>query len=288
MALLQRAVESVLAQSERDFEIIIVDDASTDGTARYLEELISRNTRVHVVRNSTPGGGAASRNAGIFRSIGKWIAFIDDDDEWLPAKLEQQLAALRKSRTAVACSCSWIVKHASGRSHVVKVPAAPTLRQLLADNALGGASMCVCSAQVVKQIGGFDVKFKSGQDMDLWVRLRQHGEILGCPEVLVLHWAHSGVRITTNMLSQYLGAKRFHFKHRPLMDTALRRQRMAYNCFIMSRQPTRTLGYRLRYLWLSLRSSSPACSFAYARSGGLRLLRDAVCRPLTQRNFHIS
>lgn len=281
--MLSRAVDSVLAQSERDLELIVVDDASTDGTASYLAALAARDARARSIRNATPGGGPAARNTGMAQARGDWIAFIDDDDEWLPKKLERQLATLRASATAVASSCSYIVKRASGGSRVVTVPENVTLRQLFTDNLLGGASMCLCSGQVLRQIGGFDVGFRSAQDLDLWVRLRQRGEIRGCREVLVVHRAHSGTRISTNMQSQYLGARHFYFKHRHLMDKVLRRHRVAYSCFIMSRQPKRGLRHRLRHLWLSMLRSSPAFSLAYAKSSGPRLLRDAICRTVSPR-----
>jgi glycosyltransferase involved in cell wall biosynthesis len=283
MQLLPRAVDSVLAQSERDFELIIINDASSDGTEGYLAELASRDSRVRVVRNPVPTGGAAARNAGIARSVGEWIAFIDDDDEWLPQKIERQIGAVRATAGAVACTCSYVIRFPSKGSRLVRVPASVALSQLFIGNVLGGASMCMCSARALKDIGGFDVTFKSAQDLDLWVRLRQRGAIVGCHEPLVLQWAHTGTRITTNMQSQYLGARHFYFKHRLLMDAALRRQRVAFSCFIMSRQSQRGLKRRLRHLCLCLRNASPALFLDYARSSGLRLLRDAVYAALQKR-----
>jgi hypothetical protein len=80
------------------------------------------------------------------------------------------------------------------------------------------------------------------------------------------------------MLAQYSGAKRFYFKYRPLMDDRLRRHRVAYCCFIMSRQVTRPLRRRLRFLMLALRNSSPAVALSYARSSVPRLVGNALTR----------
>jgi glycosyltransferase involved in cell wall biosynthesis len=276
LALLRRALASVLLQSEQDFEIIVVDDASSDGTRQYLTELASGEPRISVVRNDSPKGGAGARNAGIARSRGKWIAFLDDDDEWSPVKLEKQLHALQTTLAAVACSCAYTLLRESGAATRRAVPENVTLQELLLENPLGGASMCVCSSAVLREIGAFDAAFVSGQDLDLWVRLRQRGPIIGYGEALVLHRYHGGSRITTNMRSQYLGARHFYFKHRGLMDGVLRRQRIALTCFIMSQQPTRPLRFRRRYWWLSVRYAGRQRRVAYALSSGSRLIRDAL------------
>jgi glycosyl transferase family 2 len=203
----------------------------------------------------------------VARSRGEWIAFLDDDDEWLPTKLQGQLETLRANASAVACSCSYIMRLSSGASKVVIVPTDVTLRQLPLDNRLGSASLCLSSSSgVLREIGGFDVKFRSAQDMDLWVRLRQKGAAVASRGALVLYRVHQGLPISNNMQSQYVGQRRFYFKHRDLMDAPLRRHRISHNCFIMSCQTTRRLRPRFRYLILSLLNSSPAVSLAYAKS----------------------
>jgi glycosyltransferase involved in cell wall biosynthesis len=275
-----RAVTSVLAQSEQDFELIVIDDASEDGTGEYLAALARHDGRVQVLRNVAPEGGASARNKGIAVSRGKWIAFLDDDDEWMPTKLQSQLRKLDADVDAVACSCSYRVSFSSGSSRVMRVPESVTLRQLLTKNWLGGASMCLCLGVVLKEIGGFDHKFLSAQDFDLWVRLRQKGNVVACNEPLVVHRSHEGPRITSNMQSQYLGARHFYFKHRNLMDKTLRRHRVSFNCFIMSRQTTRALRYRIRYLMLSLCNSSPRFSLSYVKSSLPRLALDVARKSL--------
>jgi len=280
---LGRAVQSVFQQSVPDWELIIVDDASGDGTAAYLSELVSQDDRVRLVRNVTPMGGAGARNAGLKQSRGEWIAFLDDDDEWLPTKLQHQLQALNSNPAAVACSCHYVMRFPSGTSRMVTVPASVRLEQLVVDNQLGSASLCICSSEVLRDIGGFDAKLRSAQDQDLWVRLRQRGDVVVCNLALVLYQAHGGPRVTNNMGSQYAGARRFHFKHRHLMDEQLRRRRMALNCYLMSRQDTRPFRHRLQYLMLSLLNSSPGVSLSYAKSSVPRLIRDVFLHPTPPR-----
>ena len=264
------------AQSERNLELYIVDDASSDGTAGYLAELARTDSRVRVIRNAQPLGGGGARNEGIRCSRGVWTAFIDDDDEWLPTKLQRQLRALAASAASVACSCSYVKRWRSGWERSVDVPPEVSLQQLLHGNRLGGASMCICLSATLRDLGGFDAALRSAQDLDLWVRLRQRGQIVSCRQPLVLLRVHEGPRISNNMQSLYQGARRFYFKHRTLMDAALRRHRMAYNCFIMSRQATRGLRYRFRHLLLAVQHSSRDYSLTYLRSSAPRLARDAL------------
>lgn len=272
--LLGRAIRSVLEQTERNIELIVVDDASTDGTTNILNQFANSDSRIKILRNPGSLGGGGARNAGIAASSGKWIAFLDDDDEWLATKLRYQLDKLKACPSAIACSCNFEQYFSSGASKIVRLPENVSLQQLLRGSVLGGASMCLCSKDVLSRIGGFDTKFKSGQDWDLWVRLRQAGDIVVCNDVLVKYQAHDGLRITNNMRSQYLGARRFYFKHRHQMDLSLRRFRVAYSCFIMSRQIERGLRSRLRYLTLSLRHSPLPVGVSYARSSVPRLIRD--------------
>jgi glycosyltransferase involved in cell wall biosynthesis len=202
LGLLRRAVASVRAQTEQRFELIVVDDASTDGTQAYLESLPAADGRIRVVRNAVPGGGGGARNEGLRLSRGEWIAFIDDDDEWMAHKLERQLQTLSSNATAVACSCSYLVRSAARGWRVMPPRANASLQQLLMYNCLGGASVCLCSSAVLRNIGGFDARLKAAQDLDLWVRLRQQGDVAVCTEALVVHRAHTGPRITTNAQAQ--------------------------------------------------------------------------------------
>ena len=276
--LLAGAVESVLAQTERRFELIVVDDGSRDATPEYLAALTSREPRTRSIRLETPRGGGGARNEGIRLSQGDWVAFLDDDDRWLPTKLEKQLTALRAQPAAVAASCGYERVFPSRKRQVVAVPPSVTLSDLFEFNVLGSASLCMGSAQALGNIAGFDTRLVAAQDLDLWVRLRQLGEIVACAEPLVLYHVHDGPRITNNMLSQYAGSRRFYFKHRHLMDNAVRRHRIAHASFLMSRQDQRSLQRRIRFLLIAIRNAKLGDAIGYARSSLPRLMRDAVAR----------
>ena len=89
-ALLQRTLRAILAQQITDLEVVVVDDGSTDETARTLA---AADPRVAVIRHQQPAGVSAARNRGIAAARGEWIAFCDDDDLWSPHKLIRQLEA---------------------------------------------------------------------------------------------------------------------------------------------------------------------------------------------------
>ncbi len=282
------AVASALAQTESDIELIVVDDASTDNTPELLAHLAVADKRIHVIRNNVSVGGAGARNAGIQASRGEWVAFLDDDDEWLPQKLERQRALLDMTPAAVACSCDYIQISPSGSTKLMQLPQNISFDEILSENRLGGASMCFCSRALIMSIGGFDVQFRSGQDWDLWVRLREQGAVAVCNEPLVRYLSHEGVRISNNMNAQYAGNRRFFFKHRKKMNLEVRRQLLAYCSFIKSRQTTRSFSSRLLYLKIAFISSGWRHRLEYLRSSLPRLLFDAVRglrNALTNRNF---
>ena len=104
--LLKRAIQSVLNQTFQDIEIIVVDDGSTDGTQDLFVYPVNENPKIRYLRQNVNCGAQATRNAGIRKAKGDWIAFLDSDDEWLPEKLEKQIAlATHEQLPVVHCEC---------------------------------------------------------------------------------------------------------------------------------------------------------------------------------------
>ncbi|WP_367237612.1 glycosyltransferase family 2 protein [Pseudomonas sp. Rh2] len=101
----RNSVESVLRQTYKNWELIVVDDCSTDGSGEEALELSKRDPRIHYLRNAVNSGVAFSRNVALERAVGRFVAFLDSDDEWLEDKLERQLDfAVRKSSAITYCS----------------------------------------------------------------------------------------------------------------------------------------------------------------------------------------
>ena len=217
-ARLERALRSVLAQTWRPLEVIVIDDASTDETSTLLSPLQTDGVRWRCLRNETPKGGAAARNQGIATATGTAVAFLDDDDTWLPEKIERQMAMLAERPEAVAVTCSYLVSTPGRPDHVVRPDGRADEQHLLWANDLGGASVCLSPTGRLRSIGGFDATLPSAQDWDLWIRLRELGPIAVCQDALVRYDRHDGPRISTNTPAMYVGRRKVFFRYRAHMS----------------------------------------------------------------------
>jgi glycosyltransferase involved in cell wall biosynthesis len=188
--LLRRTLSGVLRQQGVDFEVVIVDDGSSDETAERLAELGDR--RIRPIRQEVSRHVAAARNAGIAAAKGEWIAFLDDDDLWAPKKLRTQLGAAA-ARKADFAWCAGLVVDAQC-SILETWPARDPdeiLGLLLRGNWMpAGASNVVARAEVVRELGGFDERLRHFADWDLWIRLAAAGRGAACPEPLVAYVRH--------------------------------------------------------------------------------------------------
>ncbi len=175
--LLMRAIDSVLMQTCRDLECIVVDDGSTDGTEEAVRAL--RDPRVRYVRQERVGAGAA-RNRGVDLALGEYIAFQDSDDVWHPDKLEKQLALLTAADAdAVACA---MVR--DGQVFPAGVPEGPlTFDGLLFENLC--STQCLMGKAEVFRCVRFDEKMPRLQDWDLLLRLTGPYRLHFSPEPLV-------------------------------------------------------------------------------------------------------
>lgn len=226
-ARLSGAIASVRAQTGVDLEIIVVDDASSDETPRVLQTLCKEEPRLRYVRNDSPIGGGGARNAGALLAKGEFVAFLDDDDSFLPGKLVRQVTALREQPSAPAASCSFFIDSGQ-RPLVLKALLPPRTREgLLRANVLGGASMCMVRAASFRHVGGFDPRLPSCQDWDLWLKLHMLGPIVVCPEPLVRYSFHADGQITGNVLAEYRGRRQIHLHYSGEMSEDLRRGSLA-------------------------------------------------------------
>lgn len=170
--LLLRTLDTVWAQDQVDLDIVVVDEGSTDETAETLARL--SHDRLTVLRHDQAKGVAAARNAGIEAATGPWVAFVDDDDLWSPAKLQAQLTALKAKPTARwACAGAVRVDAQLRLGAGERTPRrADVADLLLAHNVIpGGASGVMVRTDLVRSVGGFDTALSNLADYDLWIRL---------------------------------------------------------------------------------------------------------------------
>ena len=188
--LIGRAITSVLSQTYRYFEVIVVDDGSTDNLAEAVKSFFDE--RLHYIRHDKNRGGSAARNTGIASAKGEYIAFLDSDDEWFPDKLEKQIEIFQKSSNEVGIVYTgwrWILEM-NGKIIQDKVPTqGGNIHQLLLEtDCIGSMSTPLIRTDAIRRIGGFDENLPARQDWDLWIRLSEKCTIQFIPEVLVNYY----------------------------------------------------------------------------------------------------
>jgi glycosyltransferase involved in cell wall biosynthesis len=189
--LLARALASALGQRGVAVDVIVVDDASGDGTAR---ELASQPPGpVTVIGNAEPVGVSRARNAGLAAARGAWVAFLDDDDVWAPDRLRAQLDELeRRPDARWACVASVVVDASLriiGAQHPPRAEELPG--SILRYNAVpGGASGVLVRTALVRELGGFDPELRILADWDLWIRLALRSPLATVDRPLVAYVLH--------------------------------------------------------------------------------------------------
>ncbi len=186
-ATLRESIDSVLRQTLSNFELIVIDDGSTDTTA----EILAGITDPRVIHFSFANAGpSAARNRGIERASGKFIAFLDADDLWLPGKLAAQVDALHSNPDA-ALVFSWSDSIDEAGAFLKKGnyvhPEEPVYEQLIVWNFLDNGSTPMVRHEALSEVGIFDEEIWLGEDWDMWLRLAWHYPIICVPEVHVLY-----------------------------------------------------------------------------------------------------
>ncbi|GJL56732.1 MAG: glycosyl transferase [Nitrospirales bacterium] len=196
---LRRAIESVLAQTFQDFELIVIDDASGDSTGQVVESMT--DARIRYICHETNKGGSAARNTGIRNARGAYIAFLDDDDEWLPEKLAAQCAVLDNSPAKIGIVYTGYTRidRTSGKVLSLRIPKkkGDLHDALQLENCLGSTSSVLVKKECFETVGLFDESLPSFQDYDMWLRISKHFHITYVNEILLKYYVHE-IKISTS------------------------------------------------------------------------------------------
>ncbi|MCA1961107.1 MAG: glycosyltransferase [Desulfomonile sp.] len=184
-----RAVRSVLAQSHRDLELIVVDDGSTDGTAKALAEFSHEAT---ILRQPNRGVSSA-RNLGISHAKGELIAFLDSDDEWLPDKVARQVERYRVTDSSFVCHTDeiWLRDGKPVRQKAIHRKQGGRFFERALERCLISPSAVMLSRALLDRVGWFDESLPAAEDYDLWLRITAFHAVEYVPEPLVVK--HGGL-----------------------------------------------------------------------------------------------
>lgn len=209
-SLMIRAVSSVLSQTYRDWELLIVDDHSTDDTPSVLEMLSLYDNRIKFFRQPSSLGACAARNVAIEKASGTFIAGLDDDDMFLPTRLDDLLKPAREG-VPVVCGCDLFLSSKGSRK--IWRPRRITYPMQVTRNYLG--NQILTRTSYMRELGGFDTTLTALQDYDMWNRLvKRYGEGIAVQSFNQIIFGNEHVsRISTNRESQAQGFARFYEKH---------------------------------------------------------------------------
>jgi len=204
-AYLRHAIESVLEQSYRNVELLIVDDGSNDGSPAIASRLAQEHANRITLLRTNRAGPYPARNAGLARARGEFVAFLDADDYWSPQFLEKLHSALTGSN-AVLAYCGWQNIGATDRSNEPYVP--PDLEQgdklelLLRAASPWPIHAALVRRAVIDEVGGFDTSLATCMDYDLWLRIGAARPVARVPEALAFYRFHSDGQITSKQWRQ--------------------------------------------------------------------------------------
>ena len=191
--LLSETVQSIVDQECADWELIIVDDASTDDTARYLDTLTDPRMRWTI--HDAVQGVAAARNTGLGLATHELVMFVDDDDLLRPTAIAHLRDALIRHPDALAVSGACRLFHENGDSCRVYRAATPSLRSIWRELLFGwwsNSGQNMYRTAVVRAIGGFDVGLRVAEDRELWLQIARRGSVALVPMITMEYRQHSG------------------------------------------------------------------------------------------------
>jgi len=264
--LLERAIESVQKQEGVKLEIIIINDASNDNTRIFLENLSHQYTNVKYINNTIAVGGSKARNFGINIATGHYIAFLDDDDVWLPNKSIKQISLLKANKNFSAVTCNFkIIYDRLPITRTKKITSISKQNSIYSFNFLGGTSMCLTYTKHLKEINGFDENLPSCQDWDLWIKLSNLGEIGIANESLVNYYSHANERISLKLINVYAGRVKIYFKYRESMSKQIRLKNLSALFFIKLMMRNDNIVNKLKRLMIILPNTKLREFFIYIR-----------------------
>lgn len=205
------AINSVLNQTYTNFELLVVDDHSTDSSKEIIKSIDDK--RIKYLLNKRTKGAQGARNTGLLKARGKWIAFLDSDDNWLENKLEIQITELINRKKEFSHT-NFYVKNGNETSvHKKKI------NNILKINYIGTFSSVVIRASLIEKVGLLDEDLESCQDWDYWIRICQYVNPLFIEIPLLVYVKYSSNNISKNTNNRILGRRKIFDKYKKLIES---------------------------------------------------------------------
>lgn len=245
--LLPRAINSVLAQTYNNFEIIIVDDGSTDNTEQLVNSYMQEHKQIKYIKHEKAKGGNAARNSGIRAASGEFVAGLDDDDEFTSDRLWILMDNYNDQYSLIT---SRSIKITKSNQTKTKYISEVDLDTMLFFNAIG--NQVLVKKAIIMESGLFDENLKRYQDYDMWLRIIQkYGKAKVVNKITqVIHYEHD---VTTNntVKNNLHGALCFYRKHKQLMNKQQRKMQL----FIIFRLQQKSMSFKKACVLLTSKNS---------------------------------
>lgn len=213
--ILNRAIRSVLRQTYSNFELLVIDDNGNNSPVQNeVEKSILQigDSRICLIKHDKNQGACKARNTGIKNSLGQLLAFLDDDDEWLPEKLFEQVNIFCTNDEIGLVYCRNYIQKDEDRKLISKriLYQGYVYKRLLYRNFIGSTSFVMIKREIILSCGLFDETMKSSQDYEYWLRICKKYKVIGIQKPLVNYYEHTQERISNSVDKKIDGMERLN------------------------------------------------------------------------------
>lgn len=220
--IVHRAIKSVLNQSYKNIEIIIIDDNPTVGEfSNEIKKITEAYSNVRYIKNDGNKGAQISRNNGIANAKGEFIAFLDDDDTWEKEKIEKQIKCFKDNIGIVFCNGYIVDENYEPPKKTIynKIfKQNVTFKDMLEEDYIGTTTQFLIKKECFDKVGNFDEKFPARQDYEMCIRITKDYDAFGVDDYLFNHYIHKDEQISKNFNKSLTGYKMLYSKYKKYYD----------------------------------------------------------------------